>query len=146
MRLKDHNPASIIFQRLQAEAALKELEREQARLRLARNVRTVWSERTFLVRLSLLGLALGLLVAFLIPPRYTSITRLMPPDNASGSSLAMAASMVASRGGEIAGGLLGLKSSSDIFVGILTTRTVQDQIIKQFDLKRKAWPKPMSIT
>jgi uncharacterized protein involved in exopolysaccharide biosynthesis len=133
LRLNDHTPASIIFQRLQAEAALKELESGRARLRLARNVRTVWSDRTFLVRLSALGLILGLLVAFSIPARYTSTTRLMPSDNPSGSSLAMAA---ASRGAEIAGGLLGLKSSGDFFVGILTTRTVQDQIVEQFDLRR----------
>jgi uncharacterized protein involved in exopolysaccharide biosynthesis len=138
---KDRNPATIIFQRLQAEETLKESERKEARLRFARNVRTVWSERTFLVRLSALGLVLGLLVAFLIPARYTSTTRLMPPDNRSGSSMAMAAaSMAASLGaggfGEIAGGLLGLKSTSDVFVGILTSRTVQDEIIQQFNLKR----------
>jgi uncharacterized protein involved in exopolysaccharide biosynthesis len=136
LRQKEHNPATIIFQRLEAEGALRELEREETRRRLARNVRTLWSERTFLVRLSILGLGLGLLVAFLIPARYTSTIRLMPPDNQASSSLAtVAASMGGSRGGEIAGGLLGLKSTSDVFVGILTTRTVQDQIIKQFDLK-----------
>jgi uncharacterized protein involved in exopolysaccharide biosynthesis len=137
---KDHSPSSIIFQRLQAEAALKRLERDEVRLRVAHYVRTVWSERTFLVRLSVLGLALGLLVAFLIPARFTSTTRLMPPDNQSGSSLAMAAaSMDGSRAGgfgALAGDLLGLKSTSDVFVGILTSRTVQDQIIEQFDLKR----------
>ena len=137
MRQNDINPTSIIFQRLQAEKVLKELEREEVRRRLGRNVRTVWSQRTFLVRLSVLGLGLGLLVAFLIPARYTSTTRLMPPDNQAGSSLAtVAASMGASRGSEIAGGLLGLKSTGDFFVGILTTRTVQNQIIDRFDLKR----------
>jgi uncharacterized protein involved in exopolysaccharide biosynthesis len=136
LRYKDDNPASIIFQRLQAEEAFKEFEREEARLRLAGNVRSVWSQRTFLLRLSVLGLVLGLLFAFSIPARYTSTTRLMPPDHPSGSSLAMAASMAASAGGEIAGGLLGLKSTSDFFLGILSTRTVQDQIIQQFDLKR----------
>jgi uncharacterized protein involved in exopolysaccharide biosynthesis len=84
-----------------------------------------------------LGFGLGLLVAFFIPARYTSTTRLMAPDNQAGSSLArVATSMGASRGGEIAGGLLDLKSTSDVFVGILTTRTVQDQIIEQLDLRR----------
>jgi uncharacterized protein involved in exopolysaccharide biosynthesis len=137
LRQNDYSPTTIIFQRLQAEKALKELEREEVRRRLGRNVRTVWSQRTFLVRISVLGLGLGLLVAFLIPPRYTSTTRLMPPDNQVGSSLAMvASSMGGSRGSEIAGDLLGLKSTSDVFVGILTTRTVQNQIIDQFDLKR----------
>jgi uncharacterized protein involved in exopolysaccharide biosynthesis len=137
LRQNNHNPTSIIFQRLQAEKALKELEREEVSHRLGRSVRTVWSQRTFLVRLSVLGLGLGLIVAFLIPARYTSTTRLMPPDNQVGSSLAtVAASTGASRGAEITGGLLNLKSTSDVFVGILTTRTVQNQIIEQFDLKR----------
>jgi capsule polysaccharide export protein KpsE/RkpR len=136
LRQKDHNPTSIIFQRLQAEALVRELERKQAHLRLARYVRTVWSERTFLVRIAAMGLVLGLLIAFSIPARYTSTTRLMPPNNPAGSSPAMAASIAASLGGDIVGGLLGSKSTSDFFVGILTTRTVQDQIIEQFDLKR----------
>lgn len=137
MRQKDyHTPATIIFQRLQAEDALKELEREEARCRLARNVRTVWSQRTFLVRLSVLGLGLGLLAAFLIPARYTSTTRLMASDYQPGSSLAMAATTIgASHANEIATSLLGLKSPSDAFVGILTTRKAQDQIIEQLDLR-----------
>ena len=37
--------------------------------------------------------------------------------------------------GGVATDLLGLKSSSDIFVGILTSRTVQDKLIQQFDLR-----------
>jgi capsule polysaccharide export protein KpsE/RkpR len=136
LRQKDHNPTSIIFQRLQAEALLKELQRKEAHLRLARYVRAVWGERSFLVRLSALGLVLGLLAAFSIPARYTSTTRLMPPNNPSGSSPAIAASIAAALGGDFVGGLLGSKSTSDFFVGILTTRTVQDHIIEQFDLKR----------
>lgn len=127
----------MIFQRLQAEKALKEMEREEVRRRIGHNVRTIWSQRTFLVRLSVLGLGLGLLVGFFIPARYTSTIRLMPPDNQGGSSLAMvASSMGGSRGSEIASGLMGLKSTSDVFVGILTTRTVQNQIIEQLDLQR----------
>src|SRR5258707_3000203 len=38
--------------------------------------------------------------------------------------------------GGMAGDLLGLKSTSDLFVGILTSRTVQDKLIQQFDLKK----------
>jgi uncharacterized protein involved in exopolysaccharide biosynthesis len=141
VRQNDQIPGSTILQRLKAEEAYKELERRETRRRVAATVRTVWGERTFLFRISALGLILGLLVAFLIPARYTSTIRLMPPDNQSGSSLAMAAaSMAASRGagglGEIAGDLLGLKNTSDVFVGILSSRTVQNQVIKQFDLKR----------
>jgi len=38
--------------------------------------------------------------------------------------------------GSIATEMLGLKSTSDIFVGILSSRTVQDKLIQQFDLKK----------
>ena len=100
----------------------------------------IWRERTFLVRISALGLIFGCVVAFLVPARYTASTRLMPPDAGVGSSAAMAAAMTASRGGggfgEIAGSLLELKSTSDMFVGILNSRTIQNHIIEQFGLKR----------
>jgi capsule polysaccharide export protein KpsE/RkpR len=38
--------------------------------------------------------------------------------------------------GGVASDFLGLKSTSDIFAGILSSRTVQDKLIQQFDLKR----------
>ena len=38
--------------------------------------------------------------------------------------------------GSMAGDLLGLKSSSDLFIGILQSRTVQDDVIDKFDLKK----------
>jgi capsule polysaccharide export protein KpsE/RkpR len=38
--------------------------------------------------------------------------------------------------GGIASEMLGMKSTSDIFVGILTSRTVQDKLIQQFELKK----------
>jgi capsule polysaccharide export protein KpsE/RkpR len=62
----------------------------------------------------------------------------MPPDNQSSSGLAMAAAMSSSALGlgGMAGDLLGLKNTSDVFVGILSSRTVQDQLIVQFDLRK----------
>ncbi len=63
----------------------------------------------------------------------------MPPDSQSSSALATAAAAISGGAGGlggIAGELLGLKSTSDTFVGILSSRTVQDQLIQQFDLKK----------
>ena len=125
---------------MHAEDAYRELERKKLRSYIASSIRAVWGGRAFLFRLAALGFILGIVVAFLIPVRYTSITRLMPPDNQSNSSIAMAASMAASGGaggfGQITSDLLGLRSTSDVFVGILSSRTVENQIIEQFDLKR----------
>jgi capsule polysaccharide export protein KpsE/RkpR len=63
----------------------------------------------------------------------------MPPDNQSGSGLAMATAAMSGAAGGFAGlanDLLGLKSTSDVFVGILGSRTAQDKLIQQFDLKK----------
>jgi len=133
------SPSSIILQRLQAERALKQLEHDQDRIRFAANVRLLWRERTFLFRLSVLGLSLGFVIAFCMPVRYTSTARLMPPSYQPASSLAITAASVAAFNGAglggIAGNFLGLRSASELLVGILETRPVQDPIIEQFDLK-----------
>src|SRR5712692_7936877 len=102
-------------------------------------LRLLWEHRRLLARVVLYGLLAGTLIAFLIPTRYESTARLMPPDSNQSSGLAMAAAALSGGAGglgSIAGEMLGLKSTSDIFVGILTSRTVQDKLIQQFDLKK----------
>ena len=103
------------------------------------HLRLLWEHSRFLFRVAVYAVAASALIAFLIRPRYESIARLMPPDNQSASGLATAvAAMSGGAGGlaGIAGDVLGLKSSSDIFVGILASRSVQDKLIEQFDLKK----------
>jgi len=99
----------------------------------------VWAHRGMLSRVALYALIASTIVAFLIPSRYESTARLMPPDNQSSSSLAMAAAAMSGAAGGLGGiasDFLGLKSTSDVFVGILTSRTVQDKMIEEFDLKK----------
>jgi uncharacterized protein involved in exopolysaccharide biosynthesis len=102
-------------------------------------LRLLWENRRLLFHVAVCALLSSALIACLIPTRYESTARLMPPDNQSGSSLLMgAAAMSGGAGGlgGIAGDLLGVKGTSDVFVGILSSRTVQDKLIQQFDLKR----------
>jgi capsule polysaccharide export protein KpsE/RkpR len=97
------------------------------------------------------GVFLSTLIAFLIPKRFLSTARLMPPDqggSGSGMSLAMMAATGGGLGsqlgsgqagsslGSMAGDLLGLKNSSDLFIGVLQSRTVLDDVINKFDLKK----------
>lgn len=102
-------------------------------------LRLLWEHRRLLARVALYGLLVSTLIAFLIPARYESTARLMPPDSNQSGGLAMAAAALSGGAGGlggIAGEMLGMKSTSDIFVGILSSRTVQDKLIQQFDLKR----------
>lgn len=102
----------------------------------------LWEHRLFLRRTVVRGLVLSTLVAFLIPKRYESTTRLMPPDE-SGSGIAMMAALAGKNAGisSLAGDLLGMKSSGDLFINILGSRTVQDRLVNRFDLRRVYWDK-----
>jgi capsule polysaccharide export protein KpsE/RkpR len=112
--------------------------------RFAANCRLLWQRRDVLRRASLYGLVAFTVLAFAIPSRYSSTARLMPPDNnQAASGLAAVAAMVSSSAGSAAGGLanevLGVKNTSDIFSGILSSRTMQDALIQQFNLKKVYW-------
>lgn len=102
-------------------------------------LRLLWERRRFLVRVTVWGLVLSTVIAFLIPKRYESTTRLMPPDSQSGSGMAMIAALAGKGGlglGSMAGDLLGMKSSGALFTDILGGRTVEDRIIDRFDLRK----------
>lgn len=128
-------------------------ESEVAESRRVQWLRLLWRERRFLKRVVLYGIALALIVSFVLPVRYESKTRLMPPDQQSGSGLAMLAALAghsssgsSSSGGigsalggslgSVAGDLLGIKSSSALFVDMLQGPTVQDQVVGKFDLRK----------
>jgi capsule polysaccharide export protein KpsE/RkpR len=101
-------------------------------------LRLFLAKRHFLGKALLFGLAAGCLIALLIPSRYESTVQLMPPDNQSSSGLAMLAALTGKAGGlgAMAGDLLGAKSSGALFVGVLGSKTVQDRLSQQFNLKK----------
>jgi uncharacterized protein involved in exopolysaccharide biosynthesis len=108
------------------------LERTVARARL------LWQRRQFLFRVTSVAFLLSVLLAFLIPNRYESTTRLMPPDqsNSNMTKLAVLASQAGAGLGALAGDALGLKSSGALFVGVLQSRTVRDDVVNQFELRK----------
>src|SRR5437660_165946 len=115
---------------LAAEHAARSRERRVARLAL------LWRERRFLYRCAAAGIVLSAVIAFLLPVRYTSTTRLMPPDQA-GSGMASMLSALTKAGGELGSlgsDLLGIRTSSDLFIGILHSRTIQDRLVDKLDL------------
>src|SRR5215472_2240586 len=101
-------------------------------------LRLLLDQRFFLLRVTIYGLLLATLIAFLIPKTYESRTQLMPPDSELSSGLSSLMAMTARTGGAIgmlAGDFLGLKTSGSLFIGILRSETVEDPIIEKFNLK-----------
>ncbi len=110
-----------------------------AREKVAAKLRLLWDRRRFLFRLTLAGLVLSAITAFLIPKRYQSTARLMPPDQMdSGSEMLaeVAGSKVGTSLGSAASSLLGLGNTSELFVGILQSRTIAKDVTERFDLKK----------
>ena len=104
----------------------------------------LWAKRRFIIRLTICGLVLSTVFAFLLPKWYMSSTRLMPPDYGTSSTLALALPALSGGSGEGAGTgssltglanrLLGMNTSADLYIGVLRSRSVEDGIIQKFDL------------
>lgn len=112
----------------------------ETRLSLLPYLQLFWANRSVLLRVAFVAFLASTLVALIIPNRYQSLTRLMPPDSQSAGALGMIAAMAGHSNtsgiGALAGDLLGVKSSGALFVGILGSQTVQDHLIDQFKLQK----------
>lgn len=101
-------------------------------------LRLLWDERRTVGRMTLCGLAMGTLLAFVLPKQYQSTVQLMPPGSQS-SSGAMLSALSAKAGngmGAMAGDLLGGNSTGALFLGILRSRILEDRLVQRFELKR----------
>lgn len=120
---------------LEAVETKREADRSVERLAI------LWSQRKLMLCAAVAGLVLFAAISFMIPSRYDSVTRLMPPDQSNSSTTmlaAMASGIGGGRGsglGALAGDLLGLKNTGDMFIGVLQSRTVEDVLISRFDLR-----------
>jgi capsule polysaccharide export protein KpsE/RkpR len=140
------NPHGLLVERFDGAPNYAEpLEEKPTRGRGVATLRLLWDHRRLLARVAGIGLLLSTLIAFLLPKRYESTTRLMPPDQSNTSTAMLAA--LAGRAGSgfagLAGDFLGMHSSGVLFIGILQSRTVQDDLINKFDLRKgyrhKGW-------
>jgi capsule polysaccharide export protein KpsE/RkpR len=114
-------------------------DQQQNRERRIQRAGYLWSRRKTLAKFAGWGAVASILIALLIPSQFASTTRLMPPDSAQGQGLAMFAAAAGRLGGNLASignELLGLKTSDDLFAGVLLSRTVQDDLIAKFDLRK----------
>src|ERR1700758_2878874 len=83
-------------------AYLDENESAQVQHRGIERLRLIWEHRGLLWRVAMWGLAASIVIALLIPNRYESVTRLMPPETRSGSGMALLAAL-ATKGASSAG-------------------------------------------
>ncbi|TCP10527.1 uncharacterized protein involved in exopolysaccharide biosynthesis [Crenobacter luteus] len=77
----------------------------------------------------------ALVASLLMTPIYTSTAKIMPPQQQSSGLAAMMGQLGALAGA--AGGIAGLKNPNDLYVGMLQSQTVADNLIQRFKLKER---------
>src|SRR6266705_1012644 len=77
-------------------------------------------------------------ISFLLPNIYTGTTRILPPQQSASAASALLTQLGGAAGGlaGAAGGGLGIRSPNDLYVGMLKSRTVADNLIGRFDLNK----------
>jgi tyrosine-protein kinase Etk/Wzc len=73
-----------------------------------------------------------------MPNIYTGTTKILPPQQNQSAAVAMLGQLSGQLGGlgGLAGGALGIKNPNDLYVGMLKSRTVADNLIDRFELKK----------
>ncbi|NYF50430.1 GumC family protein [Tunturiibacter gelidoferens] len=84
---------------------------------------------------TLVSLIAGIVLSLLLKPSFTATAIILPPQQSSSSSalLGQLGSLASLGGGSAAS--LGLKTPGDMYVGILQSRTIADDVIAKFNLR-----------
>lgn len=101
----------------------------------------LWSKRIRVALWALAGLLFSLLLASRIC-KYPAKVQLMPPDTSSSGALGLALPGLLKSPGlaglaGMAGDLLGAKSTGALFIKVLESRTVEDDLVNRFDLRKR---------
>lgn len=103
-------------------------------------------KKRLIFRFTLAFALISLVVSFLLPKRYTATVTVLPPQQSSGLGAAFLSGLGGSGGSSLgglegmaalAGGSLGLKNPNDRYVGMLTSRVVEDAVIQRFGLQKE---------
>lgn len=107
----------------------------------------LWLQRGRIARWIALGFLLSLFVGWRYP-KYDSTVQIMPPDGGSSGGLAALIPALAKSPGlaGLAGDLTGAKTSGAVFGKVLESRSVQDDLIKRFELQKHYGTKYMEDT
>jgi uncharacterized protein involved in exopolysaccharide biosynthesis len=114
------------------------IEKRAARERAVARIRLLWKHRLVVLRFTGIGLVLFTLWALVIPQRFASTARLMPPDQPNAGMALLGALTGKEAPGAVstlASEFLGLKNTGELFDAIMKSQTVEDDVIRKFNLR-----------
>jgi uncharacterized protein involved in exopolysaccharide biosynthesis len=100
----------------------------------------LWNQRRFLWGVAWKTFLAAVVVAYSLPLHYESIAKIVPNETQSGGAMGILGKLsgVASSGLSLdPTSLLGMKTPGAFFIEVMKSRTVQDRMIDNFDLRRR---------
>src|SRR5271165_2267897 len=91
-------------------------------------------EKKQILLVTLAVAVLATIVVFFLPKMYTATTTILPPQQKQSSLNSMLGQIGALAG--LGASDLGLKNPADLFVAMLSSRTIEDSLINRFDLRK----------
>jgi len=92
----------------------------------------VSARKKFILGMTLVAAVAAAGISLLIPNVYRASARLLPPQQAQSGAMGLLSQLGGAAG--MAGGLAGIKSPNELYVGMLRSRTVADQLLDQHGL------------
>ncbi len=83
------------------------------------------------------GLAVGIILSLVLKPTFTATAAILPPQQATSAASVLLGQVGGLGGAGLGGGVFGLKSPTDMYVGILESRTIADNVIAACNLRQR---------
>jgi capsule polysaccharide export protein KpsE/RkpR len=103
------------------------------------NASVLLRHRRFLGRAGAIALLANIVIAFLIPLRYQSTARIMPPETSASGTALLGALAGRALGGDVLGGiaasLMGGHNTGFLFINLLQSDTVTSHLVDRFHLQ-----------
>ncbi|ACM21344.1 polysaccharide chain length determinant protein [Geotalea daltonii FRC-32] len=97
-------------------------------------LRVIVRRKKLIIKICVTAVVLSVAYSLTLPNIYTATARVLPPQKEGGGGISALLGQVGGLAG-LAGGALG--GSSDLYLGILKSRSVADAVIKKLDLQKK---------
>ncbi len=129
-------PTDLLEPELHEAAETEPAAESRTELTLLELLASLARRKRWIARNTLVVAVLALVVSLLLPRRYTAHASLLPPQMPQ-SLNSLLASQLGATGllGAQAASTLGLKNPGDLFVAMLKSRTVEDALVRRFDLR-----------
>lgn len=117
----------------------------KGQFKLVKTTRLLLVRKWMILLCAFAGFIIGTILALVLRPTYTAKASFLPPTS-TGSNSSMLLSQLGQLGGigGLAGSVGGFKDPGAIYIGILESRTVADDLIHQFDLQKVYGAKKLS--